>query len=164
MRRIDDNVGVGWIVDGGDLTVPDTNRVLDDLDHGREAVGRTRGSGEQPMACGIIELIVDADDNVQRIRVFHRGRHDHPLHAALEIRLQLLWRQKLARAFKHDIATEIAPRHLARQTCRGKSDVMLANRDRSIVFGCQAGMPPAMNTIELEQMRGRGNSPFSSLT
>ena len=65
---------------------------------------------------GRAQVIIDANDNVQSVRVFHRRGHDNPLYTAIEIRLQLLGCEEFARAFKHDITTEITPRHIARQS------------------------------------------------
>ena len=49
VRRIDDDVGVGRIVDGRDLAVADADRLVDDLDHRRQAVGGAGGRGQQPV-------------------------------------------------------------------------------------------------------------------
>ncbi len=118
VRRIDDDVGVGRIVDGGDLAVADADRLVHHLDHRREAVGGAGGRGQQPVPRGIVEMVVDADDDVERAVVLDRRGDDDALHAAVEIALQLLGLQELAGAFQHDVAAEIAPGDLARRRLR----------------------------------------------
>ena len=88
VRRIDHHVGVGRIMDRGDLAVADADRLVQHLHHGREAVGRAGRCGQQPMFARVIAMVVDADDDVERAGFLHRRRDDHPLHAALEISRQ----------------------------------------------------------------------------
>ncbi len=52
----------------------------------------------------IVELVVDADHDVQGALVLDRRGDDHLLNAALEIGLELLGLQELAGALQHDIA------------------------------------------------------------
>ena len=66
MRRIDHDIGVGRVVNGGDLAVPDADRLVQHLHHRRETVGGARRGREQPMLPGLIEVVVDADDDVER--------------------------------------------------------------------------------------------------
>ena len=66
----------------------------------------------------LIEMIVDADDDVERAGLLHRRRDDHPLDAAREIAVELLRLQELAGAFQHDVAAEIAPGDAIRRSAR----------------------------------------------
>ena len=87
--------------------------LVHDLDHRREAVRGARRRRQQPVLRRIVEMIVDADDDVERALILDGRGDDDPLHAAIEVGLQLLGLQKLAGAFENDVAAEIAPRHIA---------------------------------------------------
>ena len=109
VRRIDHHIGVGGIMDGGDLAVADADRFVQHLHHRRQAVGGAGCRGEQAMLRWLIEMIVDADDDIERAGLLHRRGDDHALHAAGEVAVELLGLEELAGAFEHDIAAEIAP-------------------------------------------------------
>ena len=83
---------------------------VDHLDDGRQAIGRAGCGRQQPMPGRVVEVIVDADDDVERGRILDGGRNDYPLYSAVEIGLKLVWLEEFARALQHDIAAEIAPR------------------------------------------------------
>ena len=87
VRGIDDDVGVCGVVDRRDLAVPDADRIVDDLDDGRQAIGGAGRGRQQMVARGIVERVVAADDAVERRLVLDRGRDDDALHAAVEIGL-----------------------------------------------------------------------------
>ena len=48
----------------------DPDPLVDDLDDRREAVRRARGRGEDVVAVGVVEVVVDADDDVERAPSF----------------------------------------------------------------------------------------------
>ena len=88
-------------------------RFMNDLDDRREAIRRAGGRRQQPVPGRVVQVVVHADDDVQRRRVLDRRGDDHALHAAIEIALKLVRLQKLAGAFQHDVAAEIAPGNVA---------------------------------------------------
>ena len=104
---------------------------------------------------GLVEMVVDADDDVERAVVLDRRRDDHPLHAAVEIALQLLRLQELAGAFEHDVAAEIAPGDVAGRRRGAEADATVADADRAVVLDAEALAPAAVDAVELEQMRRR---------
>ena len=57
----------------------------------------------------LIEMIVDADDDVERAGLLHRSGDDHALDAAGEVAVELLGLEELAGAFEHHIAAKVAP-------------------------------------------------------
>ena len=122
------DIGVGGIVDGRDLAVPDADGLVDDLDHGGEAVGRAGGCRQQPMAGGIVESCVDADDDVQRALVLDRRRDDDPLHAALEIDLQLLPASGTFRCTRARCRSRGRPRHVPGRGGGGKAHARAVDR------------------------------------
>ena len=109
VRRIDHHIGVGGIMDGGDLAVADADGFVQHLHHRRQAVGGAGCRGEQAMLPWLIEMIVDTDDNIERASLLHRGGDDHALHAASEVAVELLGLEEFAGAFEHHIAAEVAP-------------------------------------------------------
>ena len=44
MRRIDDQIRVRWVMDGGDLAMPDSDGLMNHFDNRCQAVGCTRRS------------------------------------------------------------------------------------------------------------------------
>ena len=56
------------------------------------------------------------------------------LHAAIEIAPQLVRLQKLAGAFEHDVATEIAPEGHRREAAALEADAVAADRDGVIAI------------------------------
>ena len=65
MRRVDDDIGVGGGVDRGDLAVAYAEGLVHDLDHRCKAVGRAGRRRHDPVPAGVVESVVDADDDVQ---------------------------------------------------------------------------------------------------
>ena len=119
------------IVDGRDLPVPDADRLVNHLHHRREAVGGAGGRGQQPVPRRVVELVVDADDDVERGCVLDRRRDDDALHAAIEIGLQLIRLEEFAGAFQHDVAAEIAPGHIARRRGCAEAEALVVDDDRA---------------------------------
>lgn len=139
-------------MDGGDLPVADTGRLVQHFPDRREAVGGTGGRGEQAITRGLIEPIVDADDDVKRARFFDRGCNDHPFDAAVEISLELLGLQELTGALQHDIAAEIAPRDAVGCRCAGETNAPIADMNGPIVLGREQLAPAAVDAIEFQEM------------
>ncbi len=102
---------VRHVVQRRDLPVPDPDPLVDHLHHGREAVSRARGRRQQIVASRVVEVVVDADDHVQR-PLLHRCGDDDLAHALAEIGLERLRRAEPARALEHDLDAELAPRHI----------------------------------------------------
>ena len=68
VRRVEDRLGVGHVVDRRDHPMPDADAFVDDLHHRREAVGGAGRGGEQVMFVRLVEVIVHAHHDVQRAR------------------------------------------------------------------------------------------------
>ena len=71
--------GVG--VDGRHLPVADTDRLVEDLGHRCQAVGRARGDRDDVVGCGVVDLVeVDAqhDVGVDRLGSLARRRQAKP--------------------------------------------------------------------------------------
>ena len=107
---------------------------------------------------GIVELVVDADDDVERGVVLDRRRDDDALHAAVEIALELLGLQELAGAFEHDVAAEIAPGTSPGLAAALKPKRVLSTTMARLVVDAERAVPAAVNAVEFQEMRSRGGA------
>ncbi len=82
VRLIENALGIGQVMDGGDRTVADAELLMDHLDHRRQAVGGAGCRGDDAMLRRIEQTIVNAHDYVQCTRLLHR-RADHDAFDAL---------------------------------------------------------------------------------
>ena len=125
------HVCVRRIMDRGDLTMADTECLVDDLHHGREAVGGAGCRRDDRVIGGIIEMMVDADDDVENVVLLDRRRHDHPPGSALQMPVERRVVQELAAAFEHHVDAEVSPRNVSRGGEDGKSEPPLADANCS---------------------------------
>ena len=86
MRRIDDGLGIGLVVDGGDDAVFKANLFVQYLDHRSQTVGGARRGCQQMMFVRFVEIIIDAHDDIERA-FLDRCSHDDFLDATIKVRL-----------------------------------------------------------------------------
>ena len=67
MRRVDDGLRVRHVVEGRDAAAQDADAFVDHLDDGGETVRRARGRGQRRRAFRVVAIVVDSDDDVERI-------------------------------------------------------------------------------------------------
>ena len=166
LKGIHHHLGVGDIVEGGDRTVFDPEALVHHLHHRCQAVGGAGGGGDQPVDIWIVEMVVDAEHDVE-----HLGAGDYTLHGAghhhaveahrIEIGLQGFRRLELTAAFEHHLHPGLAPGHgggvrLLAIAHRGVGDdealaVVLQTRIR-----LSSLRPAAMHRIKRQQMGGGG--------
>src|SRR4029453_9453802 len=159
---IDDDVGVGRIVDRRDLPVTETDTLVDQLHNRGEGIGCAGRRGNQAVACGIIKVLVDADDDVERGCIFDRCGYDDAFDAAVEIGLELLGFQELTRALQDNVAAKLLPGHLSWSDNGREADALAANADGPLGLNLDCRAPAAMDAIEFEEMR-RGIRPTLDL-
>ncbi len=114
VRRIDDQIRIRRVVNRGDVPVPNADRLMHHLHHRSQTIRGARGCGHDAVAVGVVKLMVHAHDHIQHPTRFDRSRHDDALGPTVEMPLQRLRREPLARAFQHHIHAQIAPRNLRR--------------------------------------------------
>ena len=129
------------------------------LHHRCQAVGGAGGGGHQPVHGGVVEVVVDAVDDVQRLGAghlaLHWAGHHHPAQAAaLEVRRQGVWGPDGARALQHHLHTRPGPGHRGRITAAAPAHGVLADPE-DLAVGVHRLLPAAMHGVEAEQM-GRG--------
>ena len=159
VRRVDHQVGVGRVVDGGDLAVADADGLVHHLHHRRQAVGGARRGGDDAVPRRVVEVVVDADHDVQHVAHLHRCGHDHALGAAVEMALQRLGREELAGAFEHQVHAQVAPGNLGRAWRATRSRALRSSmRIACVALGGDVGAPAALHAVELQQVRGGGGA------
>lgn len=114
VRRIDHQVGVGGVVDGGDLPVPNANGFVHHFDHWSQAVGGARGGRDDAVFGGVVLGVVDAHHDVQHIAHLHGGGHDDTFGTPVQVALNGFRAEELACAFEHQVHTHIAPGNVGR--------------------------------------------------
>ena len=108
--RVHHEVGVGGVVDGGDLAVADAQGLVHHFHHGRQAVGGARSGGHDGVLLRVVEVLVHTHHHVEHAAGLHRGRDDHALGATVQVALQRLGREELACALQHQIHAQVTPR------------------------------------------------------
>ena len=88
-------------VDGGNASVLDTERFLNDLDDWSETIGRTRSVGNDFLVGEF--FVVATENNIQSAFFFYWSRNDDLLDAPVQIGLQSCDRQELARALHNEL-------------------------------------------------------------
>ena len=154
VRRIDHQIGVGRVVEGGDLAVADADRFMHDLDDGCEAVGGARRGGDDAVRVRVVKIVVDAHDDVQNTAHFHRCSHDDALGATVEVALQGLRGQELAGAFQYQVHAEFAPGNVSCGGVRRKRKRLVRDADGAARGGRDVCLPAALHAVEFKQVRG----------
>ena len=109
MRRINHQVGVGRVVDGGDLAVPDAQVLLNDLHHRCQAVGGAGRCGDDAVCRRVVALVVHANHDIENVAHLDRRSHDHAFGTAVKVALQGLGCEEFAGAFQHQFHPHVAP-------------------------------------------------------
>lgn len=87
VRGVDDGLGVGEVMQGGEHAVLDAECFVDDLDDGCDAVGGATGVGDDVINGGIVEVVVAAHDDVEDV-VFDGGGNDDFFDSGIEVGLE----------------------------------------------------------------------------
>ena len=152
MGRIDDGLGVGQAMDRRDGTMLDTQLLVDDLHHRRQAVGGA-GSGGDNMVIGRVKnAVVHAHHNVFGPSLFHRSGHHHALYALLEIRLEHVHFLHFSAGLNHQIAA--GPVRLSNGFIAGDANRFTLDNETVAAY-TRFVVPAAVDTVEVQQMRQR---------
>ena len=154
MGRIDQRLRVGHVVQRRDLTVHDSDPLVDHLHHRREAVGRTRGRRQQIVALWLVEMIIDPDDDVQRVALDRSG-HDHLADTLAKVDLEALPGAEPAGALEHDLDTELTPGHVARGGGVAVTKCRPVDGEHILLAVYVLG-PAPVDRVECQQVRRRG--------
>ena len=148
VRRVEDGLGVGHVMDRGDHAMLDADAFVNDLHHRGEAVRGAGGGGEQVVLVWFVKVVVHAHHDVERAG-FHRRRDDDFFHAGLEIGVELLRRAEFPAGFEHDVHAEIAPRHLGEILVAGVAEGFAVD-ENPIRLAADFAVPSAVDRVELD--------------
>ena len=73
VRRVDDRLRVGHVVDRRDDAVPDADLFMDHLHHRSETIGGAGSGGDDVMMARVVEMVVDAHHDIERALLDRRG-------------------------------------------------------------------------------------------
>ena len=109
MRTVDQGLIAGIGVDGGHETLLNTERIVENLDHRREAVGGARSVGDDVVTIRVVRLVVDANHE-GGITIAGRGRNDDLACAGRTVHVGgFLLREDTGR-LNDNVDTKVAPR------------------------------------------------------
>jgi hypothetical protein len=150
VRRVDNDLRVGDVMDGRNHTMYDPDRLVKHLDDWCKAVRRARRGRQQMMLLRLVELIVHSHHDIEGACLDRRG-HDHFFHAGRKVRVQRFRRSEFAAAFKDDVHVLACPGHVPRlRDCRERDRCAV---DLNLVArGFNAPLPPAVHRIERQKV------------
>ena len=140
-------VGVG--VDGGHQALDDPERLVQDLGHRGQAVGRARGVGDDPVG-GLERVVVDAQNDGGVELVLGGGREDHLIGAGVDVLLEVGLLGEPAGQLQGHLAAQGLPREVGRVLLGGDLDV-LAVDDQAAFGGLDGPLELALDAVVLEQ-------------
>mmetsp|Transcript_32507 Transcript_32507/g.95811 ORF Transcript_32507/g.95811 Transcript_32507/m.95811 type:complete len:436 (-) Transcript_32507:117-1424(-) len=153
--HVDQSLGAGNVMDGGNAAVLDTKIFLDDLDDRRQTVGRTTGIGNQLLLLREESMVAPQND-VEGLGFLDGGRDDDALHAAFrEVRVERLDLEELAGAFHHHVDAHGGPVDLGEVGLLGEGDGLVVDGEGGVVDLVDLVVPRAMDRIVLDEVRGR---------
>ena len=153
--HIDDSLGSGNIVDGGNATVNNTEVFKDNLDNRSQTVG---GTGCVCDKLGVIaqKSVVATQDNVQGAFFLDGGRHDNLLDSALfKVWFQGLDLQEFTGTFHHQLDSFAGPVNLG--------EIFFATEGNNLSVDSESGsifeqfnflVPGSVDGIVLNQVSG----------
>ena len=160
VRRVDERLRVGEIVQRRDQPVADADALVDDLDDRSQAVGRARGGGHDVVHRRVVQVIVDPHHDVEGGGILDRRRHHNLARAVVEVGLQRLEGLEAPGRLEHEVDAHVAPRNRGRVRLLRRGDQRAVDRDRRTLGG-NGVRPAAVNGVELEQVRARGGVAVS---
>ena len=125
---------------------------VDHLDHRRQAVGGARRRSDDAVLRGVVQVVVDADHDVEHIAHLHGRGDDDTFGATVEVALQGLGAQELAGALQHQVDTQVPPGDLGRGGVRREAEPAVVDADRGLAVGGDVGPPAALHAVELHQV------------
>ena len=90
-------------MNGGHLTMADSEVFMNDFHHRSQTIGGTGRCGQQMMTGGIITVVIHAHHHIQHIICHHRGRDDYLFDALIEIGLSQLFAAEFTCTIQHNL-------------------------------------------------------------
>jgi hypothetical protein len=118
-------------VKGGDRPAADADALVDDFDRRCEAVRRARRGGDDVVGIGVVQVVVDPDDDAERAFLDRRG-DDDLAHTALEVRAERFAGAELAGALEYDVDAVLVPVDAARRRLGAGRKVRAVDRQPGV--------------------------------
>ena len=136
-----------------DGAVLDADPFVDHLDDWCKAVSCAGGGGDDLVLGRVVEIVVDADHNVESSLLDRRG-YDNAVNAALKERRDCLRCLELRGRFEHNLDAKLVPGNFARRCVAAEADPPAVGDD-SIPVRKRLVLPAALNRIEVQQVGRR---------
>jgi hypothetical protein len=149
VRRVDDRLGVGQRMHGGDRAMADADALVEHLDQRRQAVGGAGGGADHAVHRRVEALVVDADHHVQCASFLDRRGDHHPGHALVQVGLQQRLLPEFPGGLDHDVAAgPVAGVDVAVGGDRNAASI----DDDCIALAPDVAAPAPLDRVELEQV------------
>ena len=144
-------------VDRGHQAVPDADRLVQDHRNRGEAVGGAGGVGDDVVALGVVDLVVDAQNEVgvRGLCALRGRREDHLAGAGLEVEGGVGTGAEAPGALDHDVDAELVPRQRGGLALRRGEDPVVVDLQVAVAVADRA-RKAAVDGVEGEQVRERG--------
>ena len=154
MRRIDDHLGVGDVVDGRDHAMFDAEPFVDDLDHRCQAVGGAAGVRDDLVA-GLQRLLVHPHDDHGVDLVLRRDGQEDLLGAGLEVLGARLAGGEDPGGLHDEVDLVGGVGQVGRVTLGGDGDLLPVDGDRALT-GADLAVVAAVNRVVRQQVSQGG--------
>ncbi|MNV60622.1 hypothetical protein D3C71_1530920 [compost metagenome] len=149
VRLVENALGVGQVVDGGDRAVADAQVLVNYLDHRGQAIGGAGSGGDDTVLRRVEQVLVDAHHHVQRAFLLHRSADHHAFDALVQVGLEHGYRLHLAAGFDDQITAR--PVGVGDRLVRGDLDALALDHHR-VAFCLGFTLPAAVDRIEVDQV------------
>ena len=157
---VHDGLRVGDVVHRRDHAMPDPESFVDHLDHRGEAVGRAGSGGQDVMRAGLVQMVVDAHDDIQRA-LLDRRRDDYLPDAAFEVAASASRSSRNLPEHSRTISTSRrVPGHRAGASRRAEADALAVDRQTTPDPQSIGTAPAPVDAVEFEQVRGGLGTAF----
>ena len=150
MRSVDDGLGVGEVMQGGEHTVFEAEGFVDYFDDWRDAVGGAGGVGDDVIGGGVVEFVVAAHDDVEDA-FFDGSSDDDFFDAGVEVGLQAFGVAEGSGAFEDDV--DARPVDFGRMVLGGVGEGLSVDEDAAVGAG-NVAIPAAVDGVEFEEVGG----------
>ena len=143
-------------VDRRHHAVPDPDGPVQHARHGGEAVRRARGVGDDVVTLGVVDVVVDAEDDVRvgRHGALDGGGQDHLARAGGHVAGGVGVRAELSARLDHDVDFEIVPGRVFRISL-GECEDLQGVHVQDAVLGPHGAREAAVDRVIGEQVRER---------
>ena len=153
--HVDEGLGSGDVVDGGDASVLDAEVFLDDLHDGGEAVGGAGCVGDD-LVLGREELMVASEDDIEHAGLLDGSRYDNTLDATFfRVGLEGVDFEELPGTFEDHVNAHGLEIDLGVVLLLGERDLLAVHEEATIGVLLNVLVPGAVDRVILGEVCGR---------